>query len=100
MMEKPPFPNLSQSSLNHLKFPVLWHGRLIVRKDMEKQIDEPLIRSVFESMGLQPDDIRESSVSTAGTYVSWQLCCMIPDVALFRAVTSALKTLPGVKMLL
>ena len=93
-------PVSSKPNLDSLKFPVLWHGCLVIRQESGNAVEECLIRQVFEGMGLCPESIKPGGVTRSGGYATWRLSCVIPDIALFRAVTKALKELPGAKMIL
>ena len=88
--------NLAQHTL---KFPLTWHGSLIVDISQASGI-EFLIHQALHGCGLRDFNITPGSSSSKGTYRTFLLTANIKDILTFRAITKALSTLPGVKMLL
>lgn len=90
---------MNPMNVTALEFPLVWHGRLIVAAEFA-EVDAESIHAIFNGFGLQADEVAMSQASSGGKYASWQLTCQIPDLVMFRAVTCALKSLPGFVMLL
>jgi len=88
--------NLTQQTL---KFPLNWHGRLIVDINQANGI-ERILHQTLHGCGLRNFQVSIGSTSAKGTYRTFLLTSDIPDIMTFRAITKALSTLPGVKMLL
>jgi len=82
-----------------LKFPLTWHGSLVVEGERESEFAFAL-ENVMRGCAISRFEISEGRQSSGGKYHTWKLTADFSDVMQFRATTQALGTLPGVKMLI
>lgn len=85
-------------STHTLRFPLEWHGRLIV--DGGDSRTQDAICQILNGAGLPDFSVEQGRQSDTGRFVSFNIVCTMPEMAVFRAVGSALQQLPGVCMLL
>ena len=81
-----------------LKFPLTWHGSLIVFKTAGDI--SPLIQEVFAHLRLGETTLVPGKSSSAGTYAVWKLSAVVKDYETLLALFASLEGLPGVKMLI
>ena len=87
-----------ESPGQHLKFPLTWHGTLIAHREAGDMA--PLIRDLFQRMGLSQATLAPGNKSTAGTYATWKLSAELQDYETMLALFANLERLPGAKMLI
>ena len=85
-------------SSEHLKFPLVWNGRLVTYA--EASDIEAGVKRIYSGLGLTDGTVVNGNVSSKGRYVTWQLKCTAPSLEVLRALFSGLETLPGVRMLI
>lgn len=85
-------------SSEHLKFPLVWNGRLLTYAETPDV--EENVKRIYAGLGLTDGTIINGNVSSRGRYVTWQLKCTAPSLEVLRALFSGLETLPGVRMLI
>ncbi|MBR5839401.1 MAG: DUF493 family protein [Victivallales bacterium] len=85
-------------NVDQLTFPLRWHGRLVMKAGMGSM--EESVARVFLSLGVTEGEVAYANKSSNGTYETWHLSGMVHDLAMLRALFTALEALPGVKMLI
>ena len=85
-------------NVDQLTFPLRWHGRLVMKAGTGS-VEESVAR-VYLSLGVTEGEVEYANKSSKGSYETWRLSGMVHDLAMLRALFTALEALPGVKMLL
>jgi putative lipoic acid-binding regulatory protein len=90
--------NGMEFNVDQLTFPLRWHGRLVMKAGMGSM--EESVARIFQSLGVTEGEVAYANKSSNGTYETWRLSGMVHDLAMLRALFTALEALPGVRMLI
>ena len=81
-----------------LKFPVQWHGRLLMHAEAADVA--AAVQRIYLALGLAQGTVDLGQKSSGGRYVTWQVSAVVPDPGTLRRLFAMLENLPGLKMLL
>ena len=90
--------NMEQFDAEQLKFPLTWHGRLVMVAGAENVEDS--VRRIYAAVGVTEGEVSYAHKSSKGTYETWKLDGTVLDLSMLHELLKALELLPGVKMLL
>ena len=90
--------NMEQFDAEQLKFPLTWHGRLVMVAGAENVEDS--VRRIYAAVGVTEGEVSYAHNSSKGTYETWKLDGTVHDLSMLHELFKALELLPGVKMLL
>ena len=89
---------MEQFDAEQLKFPLTWHGRLVMVTGTENVEDS--VRRIYAAVGVTEGEVSYAHKSSKGTYETWKLDGTVDDLSMLHELFKALELLPGVKMLL
>ena len=87
-----------QFDVEQLKFPLTWHGRLVIMagtKDVEDSV-----KRIYAAVGVTDGEVSYAHKSAKGTYETWKLDGTVHDLTMLHELFAALEALPGIKRLL